>query len=192
MKYARVISIIVALLLAFGTASGEPDRGKGAAAKQQQQKQQHQVVDRERMQNRTRVEEPDLDRVRDRDRQRIHDPAFVRDEEIYGHELMSEKELKQYRNELRKLKTAEKQEQYRVQHENRMRERAMEQGKDLEPPGLGPIYRSDLMSVQERNEYRERLRVLGSAEERTKFLAQHREKMQQRARAMESKAEEAE
>ena len=39
------------------------------------------------------------------------------------------------------------------------------------------------MSVQERNEYREELRRYDSDDERMKFMAQHKEKMDARAKA---------
>ena len=68
----------------------------------------------------------------------------------------------------------------------------MQQNKDIVPPGQGPIYRGDLMSVQERNEYREQLRRIESEEERASFLARHREEMNKRVESVEKETEEAE
>ena len=46
------------------------------------------------------------------------------------------------------------------------------------------IYGNKLMSVEERNQYREQLRLTESdSKAQTKFMAQHKEKMQQRAKA---------
>ncbi len=46
------------------------------------------------------------------------------------------------------------------------------------------IYGQELMSQQERNQYRNQLQLIGQdPEKRTEFMAQHREKMQARARA---------
>jgi hypothetical protein len=46
------------------------------------------------------------------------------------------------------------------------------------------IYGHELMSVQERNQYREQLRLVESdSEQKNQFLAQHREQMQARAKA---------
>jgi len=45
------------------------------------------------------------------------------------------------------------------------------------------IYGSEVMSVEERNQYREQLRVMDSDNERLQFKAQHREKMQLRAKS---------
>lgn len=51
------------------------------------------------------------------------------------------------------------------------------------PLGENGIYGNELMSVQERNQYREQLRLTDSdPEAQTKFKAEHKEKMQQRAR----------
>ncbi|MDH5455464.1 MAG: hypothetical protein OEY37_05280 [Gammaproteobacteria bacterium] len=45
------------------------------------------------------------------------------------------------------------------------------------------IYGSELMSEQERNQYREQLRLTESdPEQRTRFMAEHQEKMQKRAK----------
>jgi Tfp pilus assembly protein PilV len=50
-------------------------------------------------------------------------------------------------------------------------------------PDDRPIYGQQMMSVEERNQYREQLRVLGAdTEEGTRFQAQHREQMQVRAK----------
>ena len=54
---------------------------------------------------------------------------------------------------------------------------------DHAPLGENGIYGSELMSVQERNQYREQLRLTDSdPEAQTRFKAEHKEKMQQRAR----------
>jgi hypothetical protein len=50
------------------------------------------------------------------------------------------------------------------------------------------IYGHEMMTRKERNEYREQLRLIGNDEaKRTQFMAEHREKMQARARAQTSK-----
>jgi hypothetical protein len=83
-------------------------------------------------------------------------------------------------------------EQFQAQHEEKMQARAQKQGKDLVPPGQGPIYGGELMTVQERNQYREQLRHMDSDADREKFQAQHREQMEQRAKALQRDIEEAE
>jgi hypothetical protein len=73
-----------------------------------------------------------------------------------------------------------------------MQERAQLQGEDLVPAGQGSIYGGELMTVQERNQYREQLRHMDSDEEREKFQARHQEQMNLRAKALELDIEEAE
>ena len=118
--------------------------------------------------------------------------AGLKDEQIYGHELMSADELARYRKELAQQKLAADRARYQHEHEKRMRERAMAQSRDLVPPGQGPIYGGALMSVEERNEYREALRNMKSDAERVQFEARHREEIQKRARALRIDLEEAE
>lgn len=49
--------------------------------------------------------------------------------------------------------------------------------------GEGKIYGAELMSEQERNQYREQLRLIGQdPEKRAQFQAQHKEEMQKRAK----------
>ena len=101
----------------------------------------------------------DRDRVRDRDR--IHQPAMAS-----AHEGAQSQQRKQ----------AQEQMQVREQ-------------KQIHVPGTGngpdsDIYGHQLMSVQERNQYREQLRLAESdPEKKTRFEAQHREQMQARAKA---------
>jgi len=66
------------------------------------------------------------------------------------------------------------------------------QSKDFVPPGLGAIYGGELMTVQERNQYREQLRRMDSEEERRQFDARHRDKMKRRGEALSLEVEEAE
>ena len=148
--------------------------------------------DRDRDQLRGHDQDQDRDRIQDRDRLHVTDPASLRDQDIYGSALMSQEELKQYRNQLMNMETVEAREQYQTKHEAKMQERAQLQGKDLIPPGQGPIYGGELMTVQERNRYREQLRNFDSDEERQTFQAQHREQMELRAKALELDIEEAE
>jgi hypothetical protein len=141
------------------------------------------------VQDRPSVELQQKDLMKDRDRIHARDQVQLRDEEIYGHELMSRTELSRYRKELARQTTAENRAQFEYEHEERMRERAKVQGKDLVPPGQGPIYRGELMSVEERNEYRERLRTMKTDEDKERFEAQHRAQMQTRLLKQDEKEE---
>ena len=194
MKYTIAISIIVASMLAFASMQGFTGHGKGGGGSGDRAQQVHrdQTFERDRMQDRDRIDVPDQDRTQDRDRVHLQDPSSMRDQDIYGNDLMTAAERDQFRKQLEKSKTIQAREQFQAQHEEKMQARALQQGKDLVPPGQGTVYGGQLMSVEERNQYREQLRVLESDQAREQFQAQHREKMTQRAKALEIEVEEAE
>ena len=103
----------------------------------------------------------DHDRDRTRDRDRIHQPAADSAQDM---------------TQAQQRKQAQEREQ-------------IQQQQQIHVPGTGKgpdsdIYGHELMSVQERNQYREQLRLVESdPEQKTRFLAQHREQMQVRAKA---------
>ena len=219
MRHTLSISIILASMLAltFITVDAQQGQGGGSGDRDQQMDRDYdrdmdrdrdydrdmdqdrdydrdmdQDRDRDQLTGHDQDQDQDRDRVQDRDRLHVTDPASMRDDDIYGSAMMSEEELKQYRNQLMNMETVEAREQYQTKHEAKMQERAQLKGKDLVPPGQGPIYGGELMTVQERNEYREQLRNMDSDEEREKFQAQHHEQMNLRAKALELDIEEAE
>jgi len=211
MNFRIAISILVALMLALTSVSsyaGQGQGGGGAPADRAQQVDRDRTYDRDRMQDRDRIDvpdqkrdrdrdqdkvhDPDQDQARDRDRIHVQDPLSLKAKDIYGSDLMTEGELNQYRKQLKKANSVQAREQFQAQHEEKMQQRAMQQGQDLVPPGQGPIYGGEFMSVQERNQYREQLRFLDSDAERQQFQAQHREQMKMRADALNLEVEEAE
>ena len=212
MRHRLSISIILASMLAlmFIAVGAQQGQGGGGSGDRDQQMDrdydrdmdrdrdygrdmdQDRDYDRDMDQDRDRDQLKGHDQDQDRDRLHVTDPASMRDEDIYGNAMMTEQELKQYRNKLMNMETVEAREQYQTRHEAKMQERAQLQGKDLVPPGQGPIYGGELMTVQERNEYREQLRHMDSDEEREMFRARHQEQMNLRAKALELDIEEAE
>lgn len=85
----------------------------------------------------------------DQDRTRLQDKdqtkSKVQDQDrIYGSQLMTKQERKEFRNRMRSAKTAEEREQIRAEHHERMMVRAKERGVTLpdDPPargsGMGP------------------------------------------------------
>ncbi|MEW6558685.1 MAG: hypothetical protein AB1412_00610 [Pseudomonadota bacterium] len=60
-------------------------------------------------------------------------------ETIYGSQLMTQKERREYRLKMREAKTAEQREQIRAEHHKQMQERAKERGVKLpdSPPAQG-------------------------------------------------------
>ena len=212
MRYRTAISIIVAAMLALTALPAQADPGKGGGGAgdrdQQMDRDRDYDRDRDRVQDHASLDSGDRDRDRDRDkdhdkdqaqdrdrdRDRLHvnDPLSMTANDIYGGALMNQEEMNQYRKKLATMTTVQAREQYQAQHEKQMQERAKIQGKDLVPPGQGPIYGGELMTVEERNQYREQLRRMDTEEQQLKFQAQHREKMDARAKALELEIEEAE
>jgi hypothetical protein len=70
--------------------------------------------------------------------------------------------------------------QDRLQTRERTQDREQTQTQASKGPGEG-IYGGNLMTVQERNKYREELGALKADEERLEYKARHREKMELRA-----------
>lgn len=175
-----------------GDMDQDRDRDRDYTMTDSMDRDQDRDQDRDRDQAKGHDQDQDRDRIQDRDRLHVTDPASMRDADIYGSALMSEEELRQYRNQLMEMETVAAREQYQIRHEAKMQERAQLQGKDLVPPRQGSIYGGELMTVQERNQYREQLRHMDSDEEREKFQAQHHEQMNLRAKALELDIEEAE
>lgn len=76
-------------------------------------------------------------------------PAFAQEtppagtpaaEQVYGWQLMTPQERAAYRSQMHSLKTTQEREQFRLEHQQRMEERARERGVTLqhEPMGRGP------------------------------------------------------
>ncbi len=197
MKFRTTISILVAAVLALTSLTSFAGQGQGpgggGAADRAQRVDRDRTYDRDRAGDRTRTEVPERkqDRDQDQDRTKLQDPSGMKNEDIYGNELMTAQERKQYRKELGMSGDQQARNEYQMQHEQKMQERALQHGQDLVPPGQGPIHGGEFMSVQERNEYREQLRLM-DPEQQLEFKAQHRERMQQRANALGFEVEEAE
>ena len=99
----------------------------------------------------------DFDRDRVRDRDRVNDPAMDR-----------KQDRKQDRTNGPENGDMTKQRQMTQNQQGQMNQQG--------------IYGGELMSEQERNQYREQLRLTDSdPEQQTRFKAQHQEKMQKRA-----------
>ena len=188
MRYMTAIGIFASLMLLVAFAAAPAAQGKGGGASGGRPQAMEPVKDR------VAASKGESRQVMDRDRQQLHkdDDTGMSDQDIYGSELMTKQERKQYRRELQDAKNEQARQEVRARHEEQMRERALQQGKDLVPPGQGPVYGGELMTVQERNEYRERLRSFDSEDARLRFQAQHKEMMKQKSAALGIEIEEAE
>ena len=117
--------------------------------------------DQARAQERAQVERGQTDRDRIRDRDRIHQAAADPAQDM---------------TQAQQRKQAQEREQ--IQEQKRIHVPGTGNGPDSD------IYGHELMTVQERNQYREQLRqVETDPEKKTRFLAQHREQMQARAKS---------
>ena len=65
--------------------------------------------------------------------------ALAADDFVYGRQLMTQQELAEHRAKMRSFTTEAERDQYRLEHHQRMQERAKEQGVTLpEAAGQGP------------------------------------------------------
>lgn len=197
MKIQTTISILTAsaLLLASLSAVAQGRGGQGGAQAQDraQIERGQKDFDRDHMRDRDRITAPerDRDRIQDKDRTHVPDNANLGENGIYGGGLMSVEERNQYREQLTLTDSdPEAQMKFKAQHQEEMQARAKKMGVEVDSQGPGPnygdgIYGGDLMSDQERNQYREQLRLTDSdPQAQTELKAQHQEKMQARAKQL--------
>lgn len=187
MRVATTLFVIAAGALVLtpitGLAKGKEGSGASQSGARAQIERGQRDLDRDRLRTRDRVSVPSRDRDRIQDRTHAPDFAKLSDHDIYGQEVMTAQERNAYRKQLQDAASSEDRKRIEAAHRHEMQIRAREQGVDLAPPGQG-IYGGAMMSVEERNQYREQLRLSESdPEKKTRFMAQHQEKMQQRAKA---------
>lgn len=181
--YSPIIFLAIVLASQAAMAQGQghgQDRPMDRPQDRAQMERGQHDLDRDRLRDRDPATMPSRDRDRDQDRTHAPDFARLSDHDIYGNELMSMQERNQYRDQLQNAASAAERKQVEEQHREMIQVRARTQGVDVTPPGKG-IYGGAAMTVEERNQYREQLRMIDSDEERLQFMAQHREEMQMRA-----------
>ena len=120
MKNFHVLACVVAgLAISLASASGDADQRKDVAAKHPPQDQAH-------------VQQQKEDRLHDNEPIRKKASPVLKDEDIYGHELMSPEELNQYRERHRLIKTEEERKQLETRHRKEMQRRAQALGIEIE------------------------------------------------------------
>jgi len=187
MRILTAVTALIATTLILTPLTGiAQGQGKGPGAQPEDRarvERGQRDIDRDRLRDRDRLTDPARDRDRVQDRTHVPDFANLSDQDIYGNELMTAEERKQYREQLQGTTSSQERAQIEAQHRHEIQIRAQEQGVEIAPPGKG-IYGGAMMSVEERNRYREQLRLLESdPEKRTRFMAQHQEEMRARAKA---------
>lgn len=192
---AVLVAAAVVLTPLAGFAQG---RGNAGGGYQGQGAAQVERGPRDLDRDRGKAVDPAYQRDRDRDQDRTNAPDFgyMKNRDIYGSELMTKKERKAYRKELAAAGSVEERARIEATHREEMQVRANQKGVAIQPPGQD-IFGGAMMSVEERNTYREQLRLVGKdPEKRAQFMADHKEKMQLRAKAqgkiLDDEAEEAE
>ncbi|AXY42505.1 hypothetical protein [Halomonas sp. JS92-SW72] len=97
------------------------------------------------------------------------------EESLYGRQMTTQQERDQIRQRLHSTRSLEERQQIHSEYQQMIRQRAMERGFD--PDG---IYGRQMMDPQERRAFAERMQGAGSAEERQRIQAEHRQQMRQR------------
>lgn len=128
--------------------------------------------------------------VRAEHRQQIKEIAKARnmklgDEPIYGGELMTKRQRKEYRTMLQEAGSAARREQLMASHREAMANHAWEHGIF---PGREPVYGGHMMTEQERANFRQQMQSAGSAAAREQIRAEHRNLIQERARLYDLKS----
>lgn len=136
MKTRNSIIAIAATALVLtplvGLAKG-PGKGQAGARAQVERSQHDMERDRTRSQDRFEQGAHQRDRARDQDRTNAPETAKQAEQKIYGQELMSEQERKQYRERIQLYgQDAEKRNEFMAQHRLKMQERAKLKGVDLD------------------------------------------------------------
>lgn len=95
--------------------------------------QQDMQRDRARDMDQSQVPDRDRDRVRDQDRIHTPDAVSAADKKIYGYQLMTAQERKEFQERLRKTDAGSKERtEFLAQHREEMQKRAKEQGVKLD------------------------------------------------------------
>jgi hypothetical protein len=138
-KTATLVAGLMTMIAATSMAqnqSGTPRQGQGQGQGQQGQATQQRQMERSTDQNRTA--EHDRLQQREQDRTRAHATstpagnAAGGDKGIYGGNLMTEQERKQYREHLGKMETEQERNAFMAQHQEAMQKRSKERNVPIE------------------------------------------------------------
>ena len=104
----------------------------------------------------------------------------MRDEDMYGADMMTAEERDRYRDRLENARTDKEWAQLRAEHQAEIQQRAKLAGRPIEPP----VYGQHMMSAEERTRYTRRLQDAAGAAEREQIQNEHREFIRNRAREL--------
>ena len=104
----------------------------------------------------------------------------LRDDDIYGREMMTRRELENYRARLDSAKNDREWVRLRAEHQRQMEQRASQRGVAIDPA----VYGQHMMTREERLRFNQRLSNATSAEQREGIRNEHRLMIEQRAREL--------
>ena len=104
----------------------------------------------------------------------------LRDDDIYGREMMTRRELENYRARLDSAKNDREWVRLRAEHQQQMEQRASQRGVAIDPA----VYGQHMMTREERLRFNQRLSNATSAEQREGIRNEHRLMIEQRAREL--------
>ena len=104
----------------------------------------------------------------------------LRDDDIYGHRMMTSREMQNSRARLDAAPNDREWVRLRAEHQQQMMQRADERGVALDPP----VYGRHMLSREERQRFERQMAAATSAEERNRIREEHRSTIQQRAREL--------
>lgn len=161
------------LLLAVSTATraGQAARQHRPRPMQRPQERPRPTPMPEKAERRTDMQQ---DRLLRQDRDRI------RDQDIYGNQLMSAEERARYRDRLQNAANDREWAQIRAEHQQEVQARARAQGVNLEPP----IYGQHMMTAEEQARFATRMQEARGDTEREMIRNEHREFIRNRAREL--------
>lgn len=164
------VATLAATISVEGTYAQGRGSGQSQGQRQGQAQQQRRPSDVQQQQVRDRQASAQQQEIRDR----------LRSRDVYGRELMTAEERRQYRERVNSAASDREWAQVREQNMSEMRARAQAQGQALEPP----VYGQHMLTTRERNEYQERIASARSDTERDRIREEHREMIRERARQL--------
>ena len=156
-------------LLAVADAQAQ-GKGSGGQAKQQRPAEAQEVQRQEKVQPQPGSKHAARQQLR----------SQLKDNDIYGHEMMTAEERERYREQLNAAGSDKEWVQLRAEHQQAMRQRAEAQSRSLE----APVYGQHMMTAEERQRFVERMRAARDDAEREEVREQHRETINARAKEL--------
>ncbi len=140
MKSKALITTVVATAMALTSvaalAQGNGGGKGGANAQQRAQVERGQRdFDRDRMRDRDRMGAQQHDRDRTKDRTKAPDTAGFNENNVYGHDLMTDAERTAYRERIMNAETRQEREQIEAQHRHEMQVRAKNRNIKIDDAG---------------------------------------------------------